>query len=254
MQQAIEKHNQRQRVLLTPKLYRQLDLVARKFGTAIQVEPLKGGTWGKVEPLAQGLYEDLRDPSKGMLEQSLISVTNRINVNHFWLAKRPELDLSGIPRERIFEWVVYHEIGHLLHNYSVMDVYLNSADDICSDLRRWMWRASVVNEVLADRFAWETMFPGRQLPKSAFGVEFSEKVSGAMAEMHFRFGDPVRRTRAPLPTDELTMVPWRHIAHGVPLVRRDHRMAVETLINDAHAKWEPAFRRLRGLPDDLMAA
>ena len=220
---------------LTPRRLRRLDLLARGQGFAVRVERMDGA-WGRVHHLVDGMYRDLADPAAGLCEGRLLELAPAIDVPEFHAAKRPEVDLRYVPGRRAYEWVVWHELGHLLNNYCALDVMTPGRVPL-GEQQAWMRRVALVNEVLADRFAWQAMYPAEPMRLSDLGRTFAPRVADAMDAMVSVFGEAPRRKRPPLPTRSLSMVPKQHVDYGVPLARKIYREQVEKPLQAAYAAW-----------------
>ena len=149
---------------LSRSMYRDYALLAKQHaGSALQVSTYSAmNCWGAIDPMARGIYKDAKDVSSHATEGSVIKIADRINVNRFQSAMRPELDWSAIPGKMVYEFVLWHEIGHIINNLCSFD--LLQAKGLKEPLPIILRKLGWVNETLADRFAWNTLFPKKKLP------------------------------------------------------------------------------------------
>lgn len=81
---------------------------------------------------------------------------------------RPELDWSALGDDEIYPFVLWHEIGHRVDNFSLVDLMCMKdfeARNTCQGI------IGYVNEVLADRYAWSKVCPGQPIPLTKRGAE-----------------------------------------------------------------------------------
>lgn len=255
MKQAVKKPSKlrrsrtvdRNRLILTPKIYRKLDLIARKEGYVLQVttqeELDEDRCWARTGGFAQGVYRDLTGTTvgSGLFETTLIEIAPSIPLQNFSSARRPELDYSHVPKDKIWEFVLQHEIGHLKGMYCPIDLHSACAPEQRKEWARGMW---AVNESLADRYAWNALFSDAAPPISdnrMFTAEYIETWQRVIPQkIKFR-----SLKREALATEPYRNVPYRHVKKGIPFENTAHRKsALDELI---------AYRRV-ALPGLLKAA
>jgi len=146
-------------LLLSHSQYRELAEVAkREAGSILSVHKFRDkGCWGLMSWMVAGAVIDTTNPASKRIEASWISLADRINLNAFHAAYRPEIDWSAVPASRVYEFLLWHEIGHQLENFFVFDL-LKAQDPSIPG------KVQMINEVLADRFAWRQLFPDQPLP------------------------------------------------------------------------------------------
>ena len=139
--------------------YRHLAEVAkREAGSILCVHKYSDkGCWGLTSPMLEGAISDTNYPASTMIEASAISLADRVNLQAFQSANRPEIDWRAIPPDRVYEFLLWHEIGHLRENFCVFELLQQKRPGIVAI-------AYKVNEVLADRYAWRKLFPNHALP------------------------------------------------------------------------------------------
>ena len=121
----------------------------------------------------------------------MFTLAERINIAAFRSCIRPELDWSAIPAHLIYDFILWHEIGHKADNYDQIDFFTGKCrqQEDFARLNRALLRA---NEVLADRYAWAKIFPNEPLPISlARSAEYLAGINADIAELDARVG---RRT------------------------------------------------------------
>lgn len=234
--------------VLTPQVFRVLDRRVRKQSGGVLTVCTPDeihGLWGSAGGLAGDVFIDTRllgnaEHEGGVCDQAAdIRITNQIKVLDFQGAQRPEIDLRKIPANRIYEYLVWHEMGHLLENFDPWGLFgkgvpadYANRDDVQSAL-------SQLNEVMADRFAWSQMFPDQRLPvrrgkahMKGWAKEWGDRLSS----------NGVRRRMAPhhpCSTEIWASVPTAHVYKDIPwcdLVRSEEIGASE---------WEACLARAR---------
>lgn len=223
--------------VLSPKLFRRLELIARSQGCVLQVREAAemGNNWGCVNFMAQGVYEDLRAPKLKCYETALIDIAPRFHVSQFHGSCRPELDWSQVPSAKAWEFLVWHEIGHLKDNIKHFGVVADKDPKVIASQKEWSTALYVVNEVLADRFAWNAVFPDQPIPICPRRTHSAEYVSEWLERLDARYGRSGRREMKPLPTDPLCHVPWQHVKRGIPYERPEDRESFAKALTEARA-------------------
>lgn len=190
--------------LLSPDLFLMLDRRARSLASRpIRVRSARDmidddtgrQLWGSLNFFATSVCTDLRlladDSATHYTEIGVIDLANKVRLADFRASRRPEINWREIPDDRVIEYIVMHEIGHAVDNFYV---------DICAkhdeEVRGALY---ICNEVLADRFAWKSLFPGVPLPidpertvsprrlKAMFRLLKAENIKrGKRSKRHFR--------------------------------------------------------------------
>jgi hypothetical protein len=207
---SIEKDNSTGSLIrLTPALFAELDHIARtEAGCVLSIstfDEING--WGRFNSMCGGAYIDARRPyGPGCMDDvQIIELAEEIDIASFRSVKRPELDWSGVPNEKIFQFVLYHEIGHKLNNFCPFDFMVSKARgrenerDLYSSLR---W----VNEILADRFAWERLFPNVDMPQVLRSTKESREIERRIAQLSEFVKIREIKFKA-LPTEPWSMIP-----------------------------------------------
>ena len=74
-------------------------------------------------PMAVPVQIDAKDPNSMFAEKAAITLADRINVRRLKSAKRPEMDWHSVPDDKVYEFVLWHEIGHRMNNFYIPDVW-----------------------------------------------------------------------------------------------------------------------------------
>ena len=201
---------------LTPEHFQELDAMARTLaGRVIEVQDYRNSlldekTFAAIPWMTTDVILDMHaTPLRGSYCGGIF-VKNMIDVDLFRTTARPEMDWGAIPEEDIYRFLILHEIGHCLNNYDY-DWWLQDRD---SEKGQLYGIVRGVNEVLADRYAWEALYPGKPFPvkrgRKAAIKELMGKLDG-----HFKMKD-LKNER--LPVDPAKYVPAAHEKHGIPFV------------------------------------
>lgn len=212
---------------LTPRTFRRLDLIARQCGYVVRVvsvEEMGENCWGRVNPMSDSLYQDLTVPHLRGVEIQSIQIASRIPVDAFHQAQRPEIDLRGISRSKIWDYVIWHEIGHLRGNFDLLGPQFDR--DLNDPLikREWVHAHRVIIEVLADRYAWAAIGEGRPLPVNPRRPIAEAFISEWIAKLDARYGRKPDKDRL-LPTEPFKYVPTSHMKAGIPFENPEDREA-----------------------------
>ena len=187
--------------------YRTFADQTKAVGLALNISTYKsmGQCWGGYSPWALLVCKDASDPNTKFEERALITLSSSINTRKLRAAgpSRPELDWSALDDDEIYPFVVQHEIGHRLDNFDTWGVMTIEDIQIRDECHR---RARFVNEVLADRYAWNQIRPGEPVPLSANGKMMQEKTAASLAFMH-KHAPMMRPSKRPLQAGSYLDVP-----------------------------------------------
>lgn len=138
-------------------------------------------------------------------ERSLISLAAALNPDtvRSWGESRPELDYGKLKDNEIYPFIVAHEIGHRVSNFSMTAQF---------EMERSLYLEAVprmryVNEVLADRFAWETIRPGKAIPLNQNGRMHQDRISDAIEFLDSHHIERTLKTLRPLQAGQYYDVP-----------------------------------------------
>src|SRR5690242_18518271 len=215
--------------VLTPQVFRRIDVLARRHaGRPFRIKKSEEmeGMWGQWNLMAEGVFRDVRklgsqtQAAGVFVEIGVFDISNEIRVAEFHGATRPEIDLSEIPPERIYEFVAWHEIGHVVDNFDHWAPILQRNEhSALRDEHVWEGCQHKLNEVLADRFAWKRMFPGRALPVREGCEDVSAWVDDWIARLSkagVQRGIDPKCKQCSLDTNGLKFVPASHINKRIP--------------------------------------
>jgi hypothetical protein len=143
---------------LTPDLLSELKSIARIRGGCIIEDKNENDM---IFGLAASMYHEGDMDLKGRtVSCNTIHLSRLIDVDRFQSAFTPEMNFGGIPRDQIYRFVVYHEIGHALLDPKVKNMW--TANGVDEDKTRLL---KLARELRADRYAWKSLFPSQPLPK-----------------------------------------------------------------------------------------
>jgi len=162
------------------------------------------GVWGCVNYWALPTLDDVTQPDQRYRERAYIYLVTRLNTGAVRAAgrSRPECDWSALRNSEICPFIVWHEIGHFRDNFHPFDLFTQNGPDLPALQRR----LAVVNEVLADRFAWERVRPGEPMPLTEAGRKNAEAIARDI-EMLERLIPRAKYKHTPLETGQYRHVP-----------------------------------------------
>ncbi|EFI35501.1 hypothetical protein Dthio_PD2924 [Desulfonatronospira thiodismutans ASO3-1] len=156
---------------LTPGLYVRLDnLVREHAGMFLEVFDLDERRSGVLEPMdwancsPAGSDRYRRSSEKVSAEITAIEIANKIPLDEIRSARRLELDLvRDIPLELFYEWLVWHEIHHSVHDDPVVAAGLDNC--VHPEIKSAGDRIKIMQamELEADRASFNRLFPERTL-------------------------------------------------------------------------------------------
>ena len=200
-------------VVLTPEHFRELDYVSRTIGGAVLVvkphEEMEGA-YARQSVLAGSVYRDSRIRTGVCMEEcGTIQIANRIKINKDAM-RSFEVVWKDIPLEELYWWVIHHEIGHRLGNFSWWDLIEACRENdraFTTEVNREM---AFLNEILADRWAWEKLHPEMPLETKP---EYDERIDAFKEQCPLSWRTS---TKSPMPTEECEFVPTEHVERGIP--------------------------------------
>jgi len=201
------------RITLTPRLFRKLDVIARRHGAVLEVKRRdRLGCFGLWPGVVGEVFVD-KHATEGVgvcSDAAVVQIANYIDVDEFQSSQRPELDYCKVEINQIYPLIVYHELGHILENYLMWHVHV-AAESPRSLLPKV---ARTLNEVLADRFAWRQLYPMVPLPKHS---EIDEEHLRASFRLMAERGFTISKLRPkPISTRLEFYVPVGHVRHAIP--------------------------------------
>lgn len=169
---------------------------------ALSTPKSMGGNFGLFYGMAGSVLLDAsKDASQ--VEVRRVELSTSINTAAFRAVPRPELDWSVLSDDEIYPFVVAHEIGHCVDNFSHWDIPLTDDDELRNRLANAL---RPVNELLADRYAWSRVRPGEPIPVGENGKREQERISEQL-DLLEEFLPPRRRPARRLPIGQYLHVP-----------------------------------------------
>ena len=166
------------------------------------------GDWGMINYWALPVIDDATQPDQLYSERAYINVAHHIKTQDFRAAgkQRPECDWSKLSNSELFEFVVWHEIGHFRDNFSPIDIFFATPHDLAPEARRAASKVPYINEVLADRFAWERIRSGQPMPLTDAGRLNADQIERDIEEIS-RYFVRARHALKPLDPEQYCHVP-----------------------------------------------
>ncbi|QRY80107.1 hypothetical protein JVX91_03010 [Pseudomonas sp. PDNC002] len=156
--------------------YRDYARQAKESGSYLDIATYRelGNNWGMFNRMARSVFIDASCDVVRYDEIAGITLAASVKTESFRGAIRPELDWSALEDYEIYPFILQHEIGHRVDNFETYATSDIENTQIRKRCERWM---TMVNEVLADRYAWNVIRPGEPLPLSEHGKEIEQHVS-----------------------------------------------------------------------------
>lgn len=206
--------------LLTPEVFLALDMRARAIcgmPVAVRAQQEMGRNWGCIDMMAQDVIIDLaglrdRAAQYHYDEIGLIEISPQVPVAQMHAVHRPELDWSKVPADRMFEFVVMHEVGHTQNNFEPSARLCSKS--FPSNDKEWCRAYWMVAEAIADRYAWNALFPEDPLPIDPQRLVSSDYLN----EWAARLPEHMKRTTRSesREQDPGKWVPAKHVRKGIP--------------------------------------
>ncbi|WDH52437.1 hypothetical protein PUP75_26460 [Pseudomonas chlororaphis] len=172
---------------ITRVQYREFAETTKSIGMALNLSSFKRmeKSWGTYSPWALLVCNDVRENEPSWKERSLITLAASINSEQLRSngARRIELDWGVLEDHEIYPFILWHEIGHRVDNFSIIEIMLMNdleVRDRCHSFIR------STNELLADRYAWNHIRPGEPIPLSEIGKRHQETAAEALAYLNKR--------------------------------------------------------------------
>ena len=176
---------------LTRTQYRAYAEQVKQAGCCLSLSTFKamGNAWGMYNPWAQSVVRDVSVEETKYDERAVIELATSIKTADLRNVQRPEIDWSALEDHEIYPFVVAHEIGHRVDNFSIWDMSRIEDEQVqnqCTSVLR------SINEVLADRHAWAQVRPGEPVPLCEYGKSVAETVAASL-ELLNKYAPRVRR-------------------------------------------------------------
>lgn len=192
-------------VNITRGQYRTFAEIAKANGcvlTLSTVEEMK--CFGEFSFMAIGVARDATDSRSGLTEEAAITLARSIDADYFRSASRPELDWGCLEDHEIFPFLFWHEIGHRVDNFDVFSVVGLKDPEARATCLRY---ATAVNEVLADRYAWNKIRPGEPIPLGDTGKRLQDGIAAGMDALRKHSVNTGTYTMQSLPAGQYRSVP-----------------------------------------------
>ncbi|MFT4063355.1 hypothetical protein [Paraburkholderia sp.] len=192
---------------ITKRQYRAFAEIAKAHGIALNLSTYTHmGCWGEFSPFALLICQDATDPDSCWEEQAQITLANSIDIGRLRAAGplRPELDWSQLEDHEIYPFVLWHEIGHRMDNVDGIDVMLIKDIEVRNKCVR---RLRFINEVLADRYAWNKIRPGERFVRTDTGKCRESEIDEAIEYLRAHVKHRSKYTVRPLHAGQYRDVP-----------------------------------------------
>lgn len=185
--------------------YRQLAELAKQNGVGLALASFTnlGRIWGEYCSWAQPVVRDVSLDQLQCEDRIAIKLAASVKTSALRGAQRPEIDWSALDDGEIYPFIVNHEIGHHIDNFKHWDIILMPDLELRDQCQKVFYR---VNEMLADRYAWEQIRPGEPLPLGETGKRLQEVMAGDL-ELLDRHIPRTRRAPKALPGGQYSYVP-----------------------------------------------
>lgn len=185
--------------------YRALAEIAKQAGCCLGLSTFEqlGGAWGMFNPFGLAVHADASVDTPHLQEKIVIHLATSVDAGRLRAVQRPEIDWSQLHDDEIFAFIVAHEVGHKLDNFFCLDLWSIKDKEVHDRCHRSI---AFVNELLADRFAWNQIRPGEPVPLCENGKRMQEEAAAAMAMLD-RHIPRTRRAPRSLPGGQYSFVP-----------------------------------------------
>lgn len=185
--------------------YRQLAELAKQKGCCLAIGAAKEmkRDWGMFNPFPFGVHADASIDCRYLQEKIVIQISATVDAPRLRSAQRPEIDWSQLEDDEIYRFIVQHEIGHFRENHFLFDVFNIKDPEIHKEC---LGAVRAVNEILADRFAWNAIRPGEPVPLCEAGKRLQERMAEAMVLLD-KHMPRSRYNHGPLPAGQYLYVP-----------------------------------------------
>ena len=175
--------------------------------------------WAFCSPMAGGIMS--KDCEVVVDEKPVIDLANKIPIEEIENAERFEVRLGeNVPLNCIYEWIVWHEIHHILNMDAMIgfDIKSNREPMIRSKITKT--RVLQAMELQADRAAWKRFFPksgpGRLDNNSL--VREIEKYVDTLERIRNKYRKRIKKHKelVPAPVTPGQYMPYTHAKEGIP--------------------------------------
>jgi len=222
-------------IRLTPELFREFDILVRtEAGCVLSVfDWTDQKSFASFSYQAEGVYKnsDVREGPGCYCEVPFIKLPNQIDTDRFVRESGREMDYGAVPKDCIYRFLIFHEIGHALYGYCNLPFAENLRRHDVETQVRLSNLFHAANELRADRYAWNRLFPGRPFPNRPDQEEILKK-NNLLSEIStpirsfdeiWKFMDSHKewfpsepKKVDPISINPKEMVPISHIKEGIP--------------------------------------
>lgn len=222
------------RVYLTPSLFRKLDTIARtEVGSIVAVYPrgsAAGEPLGYVAAMADSVYNCPRHEAErsGVLWSASDDVTHVATdmtviymANYIELGRIPgsgrEFDWSNIPTSKLYEFLLWHEIAHIVCGDTSFNFNFQSSV-LWSDPvhRRSFAMLRRGQEIRADRYAWSKLFQTSAMPKKLLGDTKADVLLSFVDDHELKYRNFPVKIPPPISIKPDEYIYWKHKKEGIP--------------------------------------
>ena len=185
--------------------YRQLAEMSKRAGCCLELATVEelGGNWGMYCPFADAVHPDASKDDPKIEERVILQLATTVDAGQLRSAQRPEIDWSQLHDDEIYKFIVAHEIGHFLDNHCGFDIWAIT-DPLIQ--RKCQQVIGAVNEVLADRYAWNQIRPGEPVPLCETGKRLQDSMAESMLLLN-KYVPRTRRIPRSLPAGQYSYIP-----------------------------------------------
>ena len=227
------------RVYLSYENYRRLDVITRqKIGKPLLVidtdqykqefpgEKLDFGHVG----LFKGLVTRVPAEGGGYVDRDMgdiISTFNYINLDAYHRADEADwIDRREIPKELIYDYIVWHEIAHIIHGdipsmRHMIEQGLVTEDEVINKTGNG-GPIKALQEYRADCYAWSKVFPGRDMPGRFDSPNIERGFRHGINILSRKYGDALEMFKLgkiePISLDPEEYIPAIHAECGLPII------------------------------------
>lgn len=199
---------------LTHDLFLELDFLVRtEAGCALSVFHWmeKKGRFGYFSWQPEGCYlnSEITEGAGCCCERLLIKIANQIETDRFAKGFRLEMDWGAIPKNLIYKFIVFHEMGHRLFDSNEWNLDISPSD------RTTLHLFYVCNEVRADRYGWKRLFAKEAFPVRSDRRNSLEEITEFM-DSHKEWFLKEPRKVIQISTDPKEIIPIAHIKGRIP--------------------------------------
>ena len=190
---------------LTRSQYRKFAEQVKATGCALSLSTFRamGNCWGIFDPRAKLTCMDVSADDLMFTECANIQLSTSVRTSVMRNESRPEIDWSALEDDEIYPFIVAHEMGHCIDNFCYWDTGRIDDEQVRS---RCESTIRSINEVLADRYAWNQIRPGEPVPLCEYGKTIQDEVAADLALMD-KHMPRVRREPRTLPSGRYLHVP-----------------------------------------------